>query len=110
MALLDHRSRYLYLVRSEFGDSARLEDWHAWYDNEHIPKLLSVPGFHSATRYEERGAPRRYLAAYGIESPAVLDEPRYKEITGWGEWANYLKEWRRAICEVVTELPGGPSV
>jgi hypothetical protein len=109
MALVDDRSRYLYLVRSELADAASAEGWHDWYDNVHLPKLLSVPGFNSATRFQERGTPNRFLAAYGIESPAVFDEPRYKEITGWGDWANHLKEWRRAICEVVTDLPGGPT-
>lgn len=106
MALLDQETRYIYLVRSEFTDPARLDAWNAWYE-EHLRKLLSVPGFVSASRYEERGAVRRYLAAYEIESPAVFEEPRYREVGGWGEWAPHIGDWRRAVYEVVGELPAG---
>ena len=107
MALLDHKTQYIYVVRAEVHDSAPLEEWNAWYDDEHVPKLESVPGLESATRYEERGTDR-YLAAYEIESPAVFEEPRYKEVTGWGEWLPHVKEFKRAIYKLETELPGGP--
>lgn len=106
MALLDHNTKYVYIVRSELRDPAMLEDWNAWYDDGHIPKLLSVPGLESATRYEERGS-SRYLAAYEIDSPAVFEEPRYKEVTGWGEWEPHVT-WQRAIYKLETELPGTP--
>ena len=105
MVLLDHNTQYVYVVRSELRDPAMLEEWNAWYEDEHIPKLLSVPGLESATRYKERGA-GRYLATYEIESPAVFEEPRYKEVTGWGEWEQHVKEWRRAIYKLDTKLPG----
>ena len=105
MALLDQNTRYIYLVRAEFTDADRLPEWHSWYEQTHIPNLMSVPGFVSATRYQERGSHQsRYLAAYEIESPAVFDEPRYREITGWGEWGTYIGDWRRAIYMVVDEL------
>ena len=104
MALLDQNTRFIYLVRTEFTDTGRLPEWHTWYEQKHIPNLMSVPGFVSASRYEERGGESRYLAAYEIESPAVFDEPRYREITGWGEWGPYLGDWRRAIYQVVDEL------
>ena len=107
MALLDHKTEYIYVVRSEVRDPAQLDGWNDWYDHQHIPKLVSVPGLESATRYSERGTDR-YLAAYEIESPAVFDEPRYKEVTGWGEWLPHVKEFKRAIYRLETELPGGP--
>jgi hypothetical protein len=107
VALLDQRTEYIYLVRAELSDPARLTDWHAWYEDRHIPRLLSVPGFVSATRYAERPSATRFLAAYEIESPAVFDEPRYREITGWEGWQEHLSDWRRAVYRVVEELPGG---
>ncbi len=105
MALLDHKTKYIYLVRSEVHDPAILPEWHDWYDNEHVPKLESVPGLESATRYEERGQ-QRFLAAYEIDSEAVFEEPRYKEVTGWGAWEPHVKQYRRAIYKLETELPG----
>lgn len=106
MAFLDHNTEYVYIVRSVPPEPAMLAEWNAWYDDDHIPKLLSVPGLASAARYEERGT-GRYLAAYEIESPAVFEEPRYKEVTGWGAWEPHVKEWRRAIYRLETELPSG---
>ena len=110
MAFLDQKTPYVYIVRAEFGASARLADWHDWYDKTHIPDLLSVPGFDSASRFEERGTARRYLAGYEIESPAVFDEPRYSEVTGWGEWADHLEGWQTGIYELKTDLSSGPSI
>lgn len=107
MALLDQQTDYIYLVRAELSDPARLADWHAWYDNTHIPRLLSVPGFVSATRYAQRGDSNLHLAAYEIESPAVFDEPRYKEVSGWDGWEPHVRDWRRAVYRVVEELPAG---
>jgi hypothetical protein len=105
VALLDQQTRYVYLLRAEFADPEREQAWNRWYDEKHVPELLTVPGIVSATRYQQRGARGRYLAAYEIESPDVFDEPRYAEVTGWGEWAPYITEWRRAVYEVVEERP-----
>jgi len=43
-------------------DSEFEADFNRWYDEEHIPRLLQVPGFLSAGRYVAvKGAPK-YLA------------------------------------------------
>lgn len=105
MALLDQQTRYVYLLRAEFSDPAREADWNRWYEEKHVPELLTVPGIVSCTRYQQRGAPGRYLAAYEIEGPDVFNEPRYREVTGWGEWEPYIAEWRRAIYQLVEEIP-----
>src|SRR5947208_2940033 len=47
-------------------------DWEAeinrWYDEEHIPLLLKVPGYRSSRRYVAvEGAPR-YMAFYEMDS------------------------------------------
>lgn len=107
MALLDQQTRYIYLLRAEFFEPAREAEWNQWYDEKHLPDLLSVPGFVSATRYQERKASSRYLAAYEIERPDVFNEPRYGEVTGWGEWAPYISEWRRAVYQLVEERDTG---
>jgi len=59
-------------------------EFNRWYDEEHIHRLLAVPGFLSAGRYVAvKGGPK-YLAMYELEEPAVLrtaaflDEVRYK--------------------------------
>ena len=55
-------------------------DFNRWYNEEHLPERLSVPGFLSAARYEAvKGGPK-HLAVYELESAAVLDSPAYKKV------------------------------
>jgi hypothetical protein len=55
------------------------EEFNAWYDGEHIPERLSIPGFRSARRWIAHGRPGegKYLATYELDSPAVLTSPEY---------------------------------
>jgi len=47
-------------------------EFNRWYDEEHISRLLEVPGFLSAGRYTAiRGGPK-YLAMYELEDHNVL--------------------------------------
>jgi hypothetical protein len=53
------------------------EEFNAWYDTEHLPQRMAVPGFETGRRYVcVRGAPR-YLAVYDTTSPAVLESEAY---------------------------------
>jgi hypothetical protein len=55
------------------------EEFNAWYDTEHLPERLSIPGFRSARRWVADCKPGegKYLATYELESPAVLLSPEY---------------------------------
>jgi len=55
------------------------EEFNAWYDLEHLPERLSIPGFRSARRWVAERAPGegKYLATYELDSVAVLSSPRY---------------------------------
>ena len=65
------------------------EEFNAWYDTEHLPERLAIPGFRSARRWVAAGAPGegKYLATYELDSPAVLQSPaylaRYAGATPW---------------------------
>jgi hypothetical protein len=54
-------------------------DFNDWYDREHIPLRMAVPGFRSAQRYRVAGEPH-YLAVYEIDDLAVLTTPGYQRI------------------------------
>src|SRR3990170_2763834 len=88
---------YLYVVRCELIAPEVETAWNAWYDDTHVPAMLSVPGIHSVTRFAERVPAPRYLALYEIDSPDVFQHPRYLEARGWGEWARHIRWWSRAI-------------
>lgn len=57
--------------------------FHAWYDDEHIPLRMEVPGFLSAQRYRDtaEGA-EGYLAVYELTDPAVMRSPAYAQVKG----------------------------
>jgi hypothetical protein len=58
---------------------AMAEEFNAWYDSEHLPERLAIPGFRSARRWVADLAPGegRYLATYELDSEAVLASPEY---------------------------------
>lgn len=66
-------TRHLLLVQSE-PVPGRDDEFNSWYDDEHLPAVLEVPGFTAARRFV--AAPsvhgeqpsRRYLAIYEIET------------------------------------------
>lgn len=58
--------------------------FNAWYDEEHVPLRLGVPGFISARRYRATdGDGPRYLALYDLESLDVLKSDAYRRL--WRE-------------------------
>jgi hypothetical protein len=59
-------------------------EFNRWYDEEHIQRLLAIPGFLNAGRYVALKGGPRYLAMYELEDAGVLrtaaflDEVRYR--------------------------------
>lgn len=69
----------LLYVLSEPG-AVRDEEFHDWYDTEHGPARLSVPGIRAGYRYREGdGARPSWLAWYELELSA-LKTPEYERI------------------------------
>jgi hypothetical protein len=56
------------------------EEFNAWYDTEHLPERLAVPGFETALRFVCLSGHPRYLAIYDLTRPEVLDSPEYLRI------------------------------
>lgn len=57
-------------------------DFHDWYQTEHIPARMAIPGFSSAVRYAlaEADAAPRYLACYHLDDMAALEISEYREL------------------------------
>jgi hypothetical protein len=55
------------------------EEFNAWYDEEHLPERLSIPGFRSARRWvaDVRPGEGKYLATYELDGADVLTSPKY---------------------------------
>ena len=90
-------------------DPPHEDAFNRWYNEEHIGRLLAIPGFLSAARFVAlRGAPK-YLAMYELEdhnvlrSAAFLDAVRYQpspertRFSGGDAGRNYLLNGYRQI-------------
>jgi len=90
--------------------------FNAWYDGEHIPERLALPGFVQARRYRDTDAPHRYCALYDTESPSALSSPAYMARLADPTPATraimaHFRDMYRAVCEVVfdTGAPDAPA-
>ena len=56
------------------------EEFNRWYNEEHLPERMAIPGFLGGARYEAvKGGPK-HLAVYELESAAVMESPAYKKV------------------------------
>ena len=79
------KGRSIFLVYTDLVDDKYDEEFNAWYDTQHIPQLLSLPGFLDAARYVAvKGGPK-YLAAYELESSEAVQTPEFlnREVPPW---------------------------
>ena len=62
-------------------------EFNHWYNEEHLPELLAVPGVLSAARYEAVSSGPKHLACYELESSAVMDTDAFKNrpTTEWAQ-------------------------
>ena len=80
-----HLPRHLLIVHSNASDN-RDDELNEWYDGEHLPDVLAVPGFVRATRYVAQPSvhgelpEHTYLAIYEIEADNLEDA--LKELSG----------------------------
>jgi hypothetical protein len=73
------------------------EEFHSWYDTEHIPERKALPGFLSAERFVCSDGWPRYVGYYDLASLAVLDSDAYRAIGG-----ENLSPWsKRVLSRVV---------
>lgn len=58
------------------------EEFHDWYDTEHIPERAAIDGFLNAQRFVCLHGYPRFVAVYDLTHPGVLDEGGYKAVSG----------------------------
>ena len=64
-----------------FSDVAE-DEFHDWYDTEHVPERLRVPGFLNAERWIGAADPKVSLALYDLDNVGVLHSPEYLAVGG----------------------------
>ena len=63
------------------------EEFDHWYNEEHLPELLAIPGVLNAARYEAVSSGPKHLACYELESPAVVETEAFtsRKPTEWAQ-------------------------
>lgn len=90
--------------------AAMEEEFNAWYDTEHLPERLAVPGFLTGLRYIGTAGTGRYLALYDLERPEVLDTPDYARVSGtnFSPWTRRVTGRSRVYRAAGAQIhPGG---
>jgi len=64
-----------------FSDVAE-DEFHDWYDTEHVPERLRVPGFINAQRWIGGSEPKVSVALYDLDNVSVLHSPPYLAVGG----------------------------
>jgi hypothetical protein len=80
------------------------EEFNRWYDEEHIPNLLKVPGILSAKRAINTGKGPKYIAVYEHENKEVqrTDDFRKAVDTEWTKKiAPRLLKMEREVYELL---------
>jgi len=75
------------------------DEFHDWYDTEHLPERQRVPGFLLWQRWIGAQDPKISVATYDLEAAAVLQSPGYAAIGG----AN-LSPWSKRVTSRVERL------
>ena len=83
---------------------AQADEFHDWYDLEHIPERERVPGFRVCARWIGTENPKRAVATYDLDSPDVLASPAYRAIAheNLSVWSKRMS----AICERLVRFEG----
>ena len=71
------------------------EEFNQWYNQEHIPERLSIPGVLNAARYEAVQGGPKYLACYELDTHQAWHSPE------WQNWLNNPTEWSRRMSPSV---------
>jgi hypothetical protein len=102
-------SKGLLFMAFDFS-TAHADEFHDWYDKEHIPERLRVPGFLNAERWIAEDKPAVHVATYDLERPAVLSAEPYRAVAGPNQspWTKRVTAMCRRIMRYEGEqlLPG----
>ena len=67
------------------------EEFNRWYDEEHIPERLSIPGVLSAARYVALQGSPKHLACYELSEPEAWHSDAWQHyLTNPTEWSKQM--------------------
>jgi len=75
------------------------DEFHDWYDLEHVPERQRAPGFGLCERWISVADPKQAVATYDLERLAVLSSEAYRAIAG-----ENLSVWSKRVSSMCTPL------
>jgi hypothetical protein len=94
---------WLYIVHTDIPDHV-VDEYNAWYDNEHLPRLVTVPGVVRARRYAATSGSPRYLTAYELTDKDAFESPQGlgARKTPWtAKMRSLFQNTRRRMCRLI---------
>lgn len=93
----------------------REEEFNAWYEQEHIPQIVDLPGFASGTRYASDDAFPKFMALYETVDETVEGSPGFQHVTTYPSpwsariWTFFGKDRIRLNLRQLALAPEGAS-
>ncbi|HUC71950.1 MAG TPA: hypothetical protein VMS01_12230, partial [Stellaceae bacterium] len=98
------------LIAAMDFSAAPEDEFHDWYDLEHVPERLRVPGFLNADRWIGADNPKISVATYDLDNVDVLKSPAYLAVGGdnGSPWTKRTAKFRKSILRYEGEqlFPG----
>src|SRR5260370_5699680 len=87
------------LIAAMDFSAASEDEFHDWYDLEHIQERLAIPGFLNAQRWIAVDNPKMSLATYDLDEVGVLQSPPYQAIAGANSspWTKRTARFRKGL-------------
>ena len=98
------------LIAAMDFSAAPADEFHDWYDLEHVPERLAIPGFLNAERWIGIENPKISLATYDLAEVGVLHSPPYEAVGGANSspWTKRTAKFREGLMRYEGEqlFPG----
>jgi hypothetical protein len=93
------------LLTSMDIDPADEEEFHRWYDREHLEERVAIDGFLEARRYLAHTGGPKFLFLYSTKTIEVLESPAYRaRLSSPTEWSKKIMARFKNMIRVVARI------
>ena len=87
-------------------DEADVDELNRWYEEEHRPAKLGLPGYASLRRFRAYDGAPHFLAIYELDYPEAAEVGNPENVIPVTEWSNAVQEkWKDWNRRIWVELP-----